>query len=229
MSDTLGNLTRNVREMVGDVGARNPAFRTERIQRSIEAYCQFLSNDLYSGQAWVTGALNLVSGTADYTMPAAEYAQISLLRLASQNWLIERVTTEAMEQYRLGPTQTPGDPYLYATIESTAQVVTIELWPRPNKTDTVDALRSVLVGSLANDAAVIPFVAPVCRAIEFRVASDLVASATQEQAAQLQVSPSVVPIWTQVAERAIVKEKERQHALKAINSIMRRDRGGIVN
>lgn len=227
MASTLGTLRQNVRQLIGDLSVDNPAYQDERISRSIESYVQMLSSEIYQGQAWTDPFITLVNGTSDYTAPAGEYREIVELRLNSQNWIIERVTPYVMEQFRIGNSnaQTNGDPIRYTMIESTTQGMTFRFWPWPNKADTVAALTQSLVGALSTDAASIPFVAPLCRAVEFYVAADLVAAATDGQLEQMIVAKDAVPLWRSNADKAVVQEKQRQHRMKSMRSVMRQDWG----
>lgn len=227
MASTLATLRQNIRQLVGDLSVDNPAYQDERINRSIEAYCQTLSSEVPQGLGWTDPFITLASGTSDYTAPASEYSQIDELRLNSQGWIIERITPYQMEQFRVGTsaTKAPGDPTRYSVIESTTQSMTFRFWPWPNKTDTVAALTSSLVGALSTDATAIPFVAPLCRAVEFYVAADLVASATDGQLGQMIVAKDAVPLWRSVADRAVTKEKERQNRMKSVRYVQRIDRG----
>jgi hypothetical protein len=213
--------------LIGDLSVDNKAYQDERISRSIEAYVQMLSNDVYQGLAWVDPFVTLIAGTSDYTATSGEYGEIVELRLNSQGWLIERLTTAEMERMRVGTSasRAPGDVTRYSIIENTTQGLLLRFWPWPNKSDTVAALLSVLVGSLSTDSSAIPFNAPLCRAVEFFVASDLVTAATPEQLQAMIVSKDAVPVWRANAEKAVIKEKERQNRLKTVRSVTRADRG----
>lgn len=219
MSATLAATRSNVKRIIGDVTPSNPAAGDDQYDRAIEGNMHFIGNQVGMGQAWVTSAITLVSGTYDYTLPGSvEYAQILDLRLVSQGWMLTRVTLEQMELLRRGPAanQSQGDPTRYALWEDASQGVNVRLWQQPNKIDTIDLLRSVIPAVLSTETSSIPFSMSLLRVLERFAAVEIVSGMTDESLAIAKKTRGVISVWEKMAERMLVKEQERISRNKSV-------------
>ena len=211
MSVARSVLTLNVRELLRDLDPGARVVPSERIWRALEATAQAWGVDVWQGPAWVTGAITVVAGTSDYTLPGSvEYAQVLELRRQSDGHLLSRRTQEQMELLRENTSNTPSPPTDFALWELTTQVVNVRVYP--TGANVLDLLRSLIPGALSSDAATVPFNAPLARGLERFVAAEIAAS----QMARLQISEEAIKGWYDSAARALQKEKERVSAMKSV-------------
>ena len=217
MSETRAVVREEIRLMLGDTSSSDSSFSNEQINRAIQRHMRLIGNEVLQGQAWVTSAITTVAGTSDYTFPSGvEYAQILTLKLQPYNAVLRPVTLEWIELSRQGTTLGQGVPYTYAIWEDTSQVVNVRFWPVPNSNYTVDVERSIIPAALTAESSLIPFSENLLLGLEYRVASEMLASADDNVMQQLGLGPNTVAFYSATADRVIRKERERISRLYSV-------------
>ena len=211
-----------MRRILGDVGASDPAFNTESINRAVERHMRILGNEVWQGPTWVTAGITMVAGTSDYTFPASvEYTQIQDMKLKPIGIPMERRTLEQIERYRVGTSTPMSQPYLYAMWEDTGQLVNIRVYPWPDQAYTIDYAKSVIPAALTAENSLIPFSENLIIGLQYRVAAELMGIAGDEQMSKLALGPNAAALYAGTAERVIRREKERLSRMQTLPFISR--------
>ncbi len=102
MSDTRANVRRRIRLITDDMNPNSYALDSERLDTLIESRMHFIAQEVGLGPLWVASAVTLTTADYTYTLPTSiEYQRVIALRLASQNWLMERITRLELLALRL--------------------------------------------------------------------------------------------------------------------------------
>lgn len=220
MADTVLNSRRRVRLLLDDMNASDYAVDTERLTTLMESRMHFLAAEVGIGPDWVTGAVTLTANDYTYTLPTTfQYQRVMSIRLASQEWLLERVTHTQMLALKDGSTDATGDPTHYSLHEDSAQQVQIWLDPTPDQADTLDVMRSQVPSVLDADTDSIPFSDPMLRAFEMDCAAHGIAMMDDDERAKRKAVADNIPFWERSVGRLVRLERIRIGNLRRTGQI----------
>jgi len=218
----------NARSWVDDSDANQYAISNPRINKIIESEMQETASRLDYGPSWDNGAVTYVSGTKDYEIPNSnntkEYQRILYIKRQSDGNEITKVTQDEMERLRSGNSTAPGDPYVYTAWEtpdtSGNLEIKIRVYPTPGPDESgekQDHLLALIPAALTSGTAVLPFSAPVLRALEKNIAALMYRMMSQDERERRKISGDVVARWENSYEAAIGFERIRINRQKRLN------------
>lgn len=188
--------------MLDDTNLGDAKFESRQITRAMEQAMHAYAELWGMGEAWVTGAVTLVTGTGDYALPSSvQYSNVRALYRNRDGYEMVKMTFSEIQALREGTSAPTGEPAAWAPWEDTSQGVNIRLDVNPTSTyngNTLNMLRAQVPGSLSTDSTAIPFSSGGLRALEKRVAGELGENT----------------LWLQQAEEAAEHERVRLYRLK---------------
>lgn len=219
MAETVSVVRRRIRLTIDDMNPNDTAIDSERMNNLMQNRMHFMAQEVGLGPSWVTGAVSVVVGTYQYTLPTSiQYERVTAVQLNSQEWQLERVTHSEFLALRDGSGDVQGPPTHFTLFEDTTQQVNLWLFPTPIVTDTLNVMRAQVPAALSAEGTSIPFSSPLMAAFEKAVAIDAVLLMDAEERERRKAVLDVIPTWNQEVRRAIRLERVR------IGNLRRSDR-----
>lgn len=159
-------LLRRIRGYAKVADFTNLGVSTEEVEGYVNAGVQWLAFECGIGQTRTPALIVLAPNTDTYavTVPGgkSQFGYVADLTLRSQGWPLVKRAPEFIRNLRVNPpgAETFGDPTDYSLVKLTSGVEQLDVWPRPNKADSLDGVSSEIPNQInlnTDMAAVLPF------------------------------------------------------------------------
>ena len=229
MSTSYQQWRTRVRYHMRDRDPSRYAFSTPEVEREMEAVLRALSgpSGLGTGQNWTT--LAVTAATDTYDMPDSEmYRQVLAIR-RDDGLPLEILTREQFDRWREGESSTShssGRPeratlYEVPSVTTTAPKLVVQFHPWPDRSETLDILRSLVPSSLGSDTHLLPFDDIGCEALAYKVAANLLAGTDDETLARLKLTRAVAGLYASEADRLVRESRIRRANMRAASRLVR--------
>lgn len=226
MASTLSKVRSAVRFNIRDLSPGNRAIPTTELNTIIQANTRFVGGQVPLGEAWVSAAVTVTSGSDIGTMvaesPAVEYSDILEVRRTVDGQVLTKRTVEELDKLFWQANNTGrAEPTDYAIMESAATVVTLRFNCYAATSTTLAVLRRVLPTDLLSDATTIPFASLAVEAVIDLSSVEAIAKLPEKVLADRNLNPQVASIWASRAEKNIRRETERIHRQRGVGRPLR--------
>jgi len=223
MSRTLDEAERTVRYHLRDRNPQSEAFTSPEYFVALQSGVRVMAGELLLGESVTTSFLTLVAGTSDYVLPGTQqYRNLYELRSQDDGRIIPIVSSPVLESYRqgdVGIVSDNGGPLYAALSESTAQVLTLRVWPTPGQSEVLDGRYSQIpagfytagTGALAAlpGATVIPFDDHGFEALCWSVAALMFEAMPDDKKAKLGLSQNAASSWPGLSAQQVKASRHR--------------------
>ncbi len=227
MGQTLAVTRRNTRLLLGDMDPNNYVCSTPRLNRMIVNACNRLASDAGLGMQRVPNFATLAAGAYEVAL-AVNYQNVGELMLNEYRRPLMKVDPDAIDMMRV--VTLPGRPsqgptVFYCIMEQPDQTGLLRVHPivPDGATYTYTAQLTPFPTEPTADTGLIQFEQPLLRALETEVAMEVLAGASQEDMARLNLSATLIPVWQQYAREGRDKARQRTVQAKLPNSVMMRN------
>jgi len=218
MSATRTATEMNVRYLIDDLDPDDYAISSVRMHQYLQGQMQVMSTRLILPMEAVT-SVAVTGGTYDYTLTGI-VGDVRKVLWSETGRELARMTFDDICSAYLQDTDeaVSGEPCAYALYETSAQASKLRLGPTPDASGTLKLYYGIIPAALTTDASVIPFSAPLLRALERLTAAECVAVMSGQDKQRRMVGPESVRLWREMAEQAIVNENYRMRSMGALQS-----------
>lgn len=232
MSTTYAQWRTRVRFHLRDRDPADYAFSTNEVEREMAAALQTLSgpSGLGTGQNWTT--LAVTSATDTYDMPDAEMHRQVLAVRRDDGFTLDLLTREQFDRWREGESSTShssGRPerctlYEIPGVTGTPPKLKVQFHPWPDRSETLDILRSLEMSGLGSDGYYLPFDEMGCEALAYKTAANLLAGTDDGTLAKLKLTRAVAGLYANEAERLVRESRIRRANMRAAARVARNRR-----
>ena len=223
MSITVAQFKSRTRYHLRDRDPSDYMISSPELERAGEANMRRLAAESHLGQDWTT--LSITNATDTYAMPgSAQYAQVLAVRRGDGYMLHGPITREEMERWREGQTSAnvaKGQPERFTLYETSAQVLTAQFHPWPDRSDTLDILCATLPTAFAGDSSAIPFDDLLGEALAYDTAAELIAMAPDEALMKRGLMREVAGVYSKKAAQLVSDSRVRRARQRAAANLLR--------
>lgn len=221
MSATLATLADRVRQLMNDTDPDDYAVSSPKLWRALVSKAWEWAPRFGYGETWQTALFTTSnSGSTDFTAASGTvYGNVAHLKRASDGYQLKRESRDTIEAWHATIPQSTGKPSHYYLFESTAQRLTARFYPRPNESDTIDAMITVVPAESAIATDTINFSPQALDGLARCVASGIIDGMTDEQRAARVLSPDFSRRLYADGEGLKEAEIARQSRLKRMGGV----------
>ncbi len=213
MSTTGPEVVSNVRTIIHDTVEDDPVVDNETLRDAVNRQVSMVAQELGMNPYWINSAFTTNATDYDYQLPTGvEYHQVLNLVYDYDKYPLSQASREEVLVMRAGIMGTNGRQFIYALDARPDGSVYVMFGGKPGTTEAVNVYVSAMpaVWPAGPDTPpTIYFSQAAARALELRVAADVVSSLGPADMVALAINPQSPNQWLDMARSIIRQERIR--------------------